>query len=259
MRCRPLAVLVAFLPALLALAAAGSARETVAPIRLVTPQAGATLIAGSMAELEWAPLARFAGLREPEEWEAFLSVDGGATYPVRISPHLDVDLRRIRFQVPPAPTANARILLRFGDERRETAIELPARFAIVAASPVEAPALEETFPRARRAFTAGEPALPGHAGVVSWVEGSRRGGGLRQVVAAEPPGLQALPELAAGHAEFAVLGSLPAPRQSQDAISGNTAAGCSAGIAGLFDFCFENKESSRSRSFCLLNSSPITN
>ena len=33
-----------------------------------------------------------------------------------------------------------------------------------------------------------QPALPGRAGVVAWVEGSRRGGSLRQVVAAEATG-----------------------------------------------------------------------
>ncbi|MGH7488313.1 MAG: hypothetical protein ACREMY_22350, partial [bacterium] len=199
------------------------ARETAAPVRLVTPRAGARLVADSTAKLEWAPLARFDGLGEPEEWEAFLSLDGGATYPVRLTPHLDVDLRSIRFQVPSIPTANARILLRFGDERGETAIELPERIAIVAASPVEAPAQAMKLLRARRAFEAGEPALPGQAGVVSWVEGSRRGGDLRQVVAAESPGLQARPELAAGHAEDAVLGCIPAPRSSRDSTPSHTA------------------------------------
>src|ERR1043165_4959627 len=102
----------------LSLAPAGFARETGASIRLVAPRAGATLAAGSTAELEWAPNEPFADLPQVEEWEAFLSVDGGATYPVRITPHLDQDLRRIQFQVPSLPTADARILLRFGDERR---------------------------------------------------------------------------------------------------------------------------------------------
>ncbi len=171
--------------AVLALAPAGFARGTGVPIRLVAPQAGATLAPGSTAELEWAPGADFAGLPRVEEWEAFLSLDGGATYPVRITPHLDQDLRRVRFQVPPIPTPDARILLRFGDERHETAIELPGRLAI-ASSPV----LESGFILSRRALSPGEPALQGQAGVVAWVEGSRRGGGLRQVVAEAPPGLR---------------------------------------------------------------------
>ena len=40
-----------------------------------------------------------------------------------------------------------------------------------------------------RAASPGEPALPGQAGVVAWVEGSRRGGGLRQVFSSGPPGI----------------------------------------------------------------------
>jgi hypothetical protein len=214
MQCSPRAVLAAFALALPALAYG----QTNAPVRLVTPHASTTLAAGSTAEIEWAPVAGFAELQTSEEWEAFLSVDGGATYPVRITPHLDSDLRRFRFQVPPIPTAHARLLLRFGDERRETAFELPERFAITAA--VALP--EERFPSVRMAFTAGEPALPGHSGVVSWVEGSRRGGGLRLVVAAEAPGLYAQPSLCETDAESAVLDTPPA--QAQEAVLGTGSA-----------------------------------
>jgi hypothetical protein len=196
----------------LGLTSAGFARETSASIRLVAPQAGATLAAGSMAELEWTPAEPFADLSQIEEWEAFLSVDGGATYPVRITPHLDQDLRRIRFQVPSVPTADARILLRFGDERRETAVELPERFAIEA-SPVQ------TFLLTYQAAAAGEPALPGQAGVVAWVEGSRRGGSLRQVVAAETPGLQARFAPPAARDEAAVLVSEPESLRPPNAVS----------------------------------------
>jgi hypothetical protein len=195
--------------AVLALAPAGFARETGVPIRLAAPRAGATLAAGSMAELEWAPGAGFADFPHVEEWEAFLSLDGGATYPLRITPHLDQDLRRVRFQVPSIPTPDARVLLRFGDERHETAVELPGRFAIAGS-----PALESAFNVSRRAASAGEPALPGRAGVVTWVEGSRRGGGLRQVVAEAPPDLReriAPPEI---RGEAAVLVSGPMPPQS---------------------------------------------
>lgn len=211
--------------AALALASAGFARETGVPIRLVAPQAGATLAAGSTAELEWAPETGFANFQRVEEWEAFLSLDSGATYPLRITPHLDQDLRRVRFQVPSIPTPDARILLRFGDERHETAVELPGRFAIAGS-----PALESAFTVSRRAASPGEPALPGRAGVVAWVEGSRRGGGLRQMVAEAPPGLRerlAPPEI---HGEAAVLVSGPMPPQSQGSMPGKRAA--AAPLAG---------------------------
>jgi hypothetical protein len=207
MRCLSRLLLLIWLA--LGLASAGFAGEAGAPVRLVAPRAGATLAAGSMAELEWTPAEPFAGLSQVEEWEAFLSLDGGATYPVRITPHLDQDLRRIHFQVPPVPTADARILLRFGDERRETAVELPERFAIEA-SPVQ------TFLLTHRAAIPGEPALPGQAGVVAWVEGSRRGGSLRQVVATEMPGFQEGLHPLETHDEAAVLASEPVPPQSPD-------------------------------------------
>jgi hypothetical protein len=226
-RFRPSLILVWLVWGLFALAPAGLA-EALPPVRLVAPQAGATLAGGSTVELEWAPLARSGQMPGAEEWEAFLSLDGGATYPVRITPHLDQDLRRIRWRVPPIPTADARILLRFGDERRETAVELPARFAI-AASPASLPALTSG---AIVAATAGEPALPGHAGVVAWVEGSRRGGSLRQVVAAGRAGLQARldPPLTRGVA--AVLASGPAPPQPPAPLPGEGAAAAPSAAGG---------------------------
>jgi hypothetical protein len=174
------------------------------PVRLVSPQAGATLTAGSTVTLEWAPLAGIAGA---EEWEAFLSLDGGRTYPVRVTPHLDLDLHRFQWRVPDVSTRSARLLLRFGDERRETELELPQSFAI---APAASPSPVTDLALTRIAPARGEPARLGAAGVVSWMEGSRRGGSLRQVVAAEtpdfrerlaPPESHTLPVLlASGHA-----------------------------------------------------------
>ena len=184
-----------------------------APVRLVAPDAGATLTAGTTAELEWAPLAAFTGLPEVEEWEAFLSLDGGATYPLRITPHLDQDLRRVLWQVPDLPTPHASILLRFGDEHRETAVELPVRFSI-AAPPVPS-SWWSALALARRVAAPGEPALPGRAGVVSWIEGSRRGGSQVQVVAAEPlAGLQPGFDPVRAHREVSETVSEPLPTGS---------------------------------------------
>jgi hypothetical protein len=216
-RLTPLLTLACFVWGLCALAFTGFARETSAPVHLLAPWAGATLAAGSTAELEWTPGARFAELQRVQEWEAFLSLDGGATYPVRITPHLDQDLRRIQFQVPPLPARDARILLRFGDETRETAVELPERFAIMATPAAMLPVLE-------RAFAAGEPALPGRAGVVAWVEGSRRGGGLRQVVAAEPLSLGERLAPTETRGEAAVLVSEPTPPESPGSVPGTGTA-----------------------------------
>lgn len=187
------------------------------PVRLVSPQTGAALTAGSTVELEWAPLAQ---LRGAEEWEAFLSLDGGRTYPIRITPHLDLDLRRVQWRVPAVATDSARLLLRFGDERRETEIELPHRFAIVPA-PVPPPVTDLSL--ARVAPSPGEPARPGHAGVVSWMEGSRRGGSLHQVVAAEQPGVRERLATPENHAEPALPAAGHAPLPLPQPVCGSLA------------------------------------
>jgi hypothetical protein len=172
----------------------------VAPLRLFSPAEGAVLEAGSMATLDWAPRADLAGQERWEEWEAFLSLDGGATYPVRITPHLDRDLLRFTFKVPDLPSRDVRLLVRVGDEVREQAFELPWRFAIAGAPGSVGSALELR----RRAWRRGEPARPGEPGVLAWVEGPRRGGPTREVVATEParavPGLSLPPETTAPNA-----------------------------------------------------------
>lgn len=154
-----------------------------AAVELVAPSAGHVLVAGSDAELAWEP-GEGGTLQGAEEWEAFLSLDGGATYPLRITPHLDLDVRRVRWRVPSVPTRDTRLLLRFGDERRETVVELPLTWTIVPASGGEAAALAESLAAPPPMVASGEPARAGERGVVAWVEGTRRGLGWRQVAGA---------------------------------------------------------------------------
>ncbi len=163
--------------AFLALPASADGRDDGrAMARLVSPADGDGLAAGSMATIEWEELAL------PEhtvEWEAFLSLDGGRTWPLRVTPHLDISIRRFNFRVPDLPTREARIMLRFGDERREVGMEAPQRFSI---DPAAFPT-----PRTRvRVLSRGERARDGDEGVVVWVRGSRSGGGLREVMAWDP-------------------------------------------------------------------------
>jgi hypothetical protein len=146
--------------------------------RLVVPADRAVLAPGGVAWLAWEPLADLAVLGEIEEWEAFLSLDGGRTWPLRITPHLDLDLRGFAWRVPELPAADVRLLLRFGDERREHELVAPQRFSI--AGPPAPLDLEPVAPRR----LPGEAARPGEAGVVVWVEGTRRGEGLRRVAVA---------------------------------------------------------------------------
>jgi hypothetical protein len=173
LRCRLICFLVPL--ALLAAGEAGaSAASAVSGPGLVAPVPGHQLTAGSLAVIEWEgqpPLA------EAEEWEAFLSLDGGRTHPLRITPHLDLAIRRFTFRVPSFPTRDARVLLRFGDERREVEVAPPHRFAIVPGLGVS--------PTSWISLSKGERARPGDDGVVFWVEGARDGSGLREVMAEE--------------------------------------------------------------------------
>jgi hypothetical protein len=193
------------------------------PIAVLAPLHGAVLNGGATVDLEWTESAAFRSLAATaDEWEAFLSVDGGQSYPFRITPHLDRDLHRFRWQVPQMATTDARLLFRFGDERREVAYAPAIRFSIVATEAQDAAAsLTET------SFQRGEVPLPGHPGVVGWVSGTRRGGQLRQVAAPRPlelsrrPGLRACwsapPTLAPVERRYLLHAESSAPRLSRPA------------------------------------------
>lgn len=164
--------------ALLALGRRSMAAEAEAPLaRLLSPARGDELRAGTDAVIEWEEIALPPHV---VEWEAFLSLDGGRTWPLRITPHLDVAIRRFSFRVPDLATREARLMLRFGDERREVEVETPARFTI---RPGRIPG---ALPP-RLAFSRGERPREGSQGVTYWVEGSRQGGHLREVATLEPP------------------------------------------------------------------------
>jgi hypothetical protein len=142
-----------------------------AALQIVEPRAGAVLRGGSFATLQWSAATLPPGA---EEWEAFLSLDGGAYYAVRITPHLDVARRQFSWLVPNVDTRQARILIRTGDERRETLFELPATFAIVRDA-------RAALPRGTLAPAAhAEAAREGDPGVVAWTDGDRSGGALVQ-------------------------------------------------------------------------------
>lgn len=161
-------------------AAPGLAAGTRLPVRVVAPAPGTELTAGALAVVEWE--APENGLdRRIVEWEAFLSLDGGRTWPLRLTPHLDVGIRRFSFRVPGFPSRDARLLLRFGDEREETEVDVPGSFTIAARRDGFVP---DPLPPAIR-LSRGESARAGEGGVVVWTEGSRDGAGLREVASQE--------------------------------------------------------------------------
>ncbi len=134
---------------------------------------GATLRGGSYA---WLSRPAEQAPRGAEEWEAFLSIDGGAHYVFRITPHLDLALKSVSWLVPNVDAADARILIRTGDEKNEREFALPQSFSITrdGGRPLPPPNIAVT--------------KPGELGVVQWAEGDRAGTRVMQVVAAVPPG-----------------------------------------------------------------------
>ncbi|HUJ15374.1 MAG TPA: hypothetical protein VL284_16425 [Thermoanaerobaculia bacterium] len=130
------------------------------PLRIVAPADGAILRGGHFATLSWSAEQPPAGA---EEWEAFLSLDGGRYYSVRLTPHLDIGVRRYDVLIPNADSDDARLLIRTGDERNETIIEMPQHLRIRA----EADAFVD-FDEGRGH---GEPARPNEPPVVVWATG----------------------------------------------------------------------------------------
>jgi hypothetical protein len=146
--------------------------------RLVAPAAGTTLRGGSFAELRWSAAQLPASA---EEWEAFLSVDGGKYYAFRITPHLDIDRQRFTFIVPNVDTHDARILIRTGNEVHESHFEIPDSFSIV-----RDPNAEQHLPKLSQ-FGRGEAARDGDPAVLSWTDGERNGSGITQQTSATVP------------------------------------------------------------------------
>ena len=139
--------------------------------RLLAPADGAMLRGGAFAELRWS-----AAQLPPsaEEWEAFLSIDGGKYYAFRVTPHLDVELRRFTFVVPNVDTPDARVLIRTGNEVREAHFEMRGSFSIV-----RDPNAEQVLPRLLQ-FGRGEAARDGDPAVLCWTDGARNGAGITQ-------------------------------------------------------------------------------
>jgi hypothetical protein len=137
-------------------------------IRLLAPVAGSALRGGETAVVAWEADALPAAT---EEWEAFLSIDGGRHYAIRITPHLNIDLRRATWTVPNITARDVRVLLRFGDERNESEVEVPISFPIEArfnGTPL--------WLAASSSAERGEEARRGDGGVTAWVAGDRDGG-----------------------------------------------------------------------------------
>ena len=139
-------------PAILLAAALGLATVARGEGSFVGPDRGATLAADSTVEVVWS--APCAGPDGASETELVLSLDGGLTFPVRISSEMGACAKSFRWQVPALETAHARLALRAGagegseSERLELVSE---EFAIVVG---EADDAEVLIQGARELWTA---------------------------------------------------------------------------------------------------------
>jgi hypothetical protein len=144
---------------------------------------------------------------EAREWELFLSLDGGRSYPLRLTPHLSAASRSTVVRLPPVESPDARLLLRVGDERLEWAAEAPLPLILVRSGRTSS---EPPIP----VFGRGETALDGTSETVEWEDsaGRRRvsmpggsvsredrvGGETREDAAEPPPAAAELPGPRAG-------------------------------------------------------------
>lgn len=180
-------------------------------LRVTAPHPGTVLRGGTYATLEWSAAALPA---HAEEWEAFLSIDGGRYYAFRITPHLDLKLRRIEFAVPNVDAASARILIRTGDERDERAYELPWTFSIRRTDGAELPVGAAMSP------LRGEAARDGDPDVVAWAEGDRAG----TRVAQRRGGETSVPALRAVVSEAIESSPITAPKTLRARVTARIAA-----------------------------------
>ena len=84
--------------------------------RLLSPTAGQVLYPGQIVKVEWTSVLPKVNYIESCEMEVRLSLDGGATYPYRISPFVNVKAHSFYWTVPNTPTNAAVMDIRFGCE-----------------------------------------------------------------------------------------------------------------------------------------------
>jgi hypothetical protein len=184
--------------------------------QLVEPAQESTLVAGSIATISWDAKGIPGNF---DEWEAFLSFDSGGSYPLRITPHLDLDIRSFTWRVPALPGSEGSVLLRFGNEREERRFAFASRFRIAGSLPLVSPLVSPSSAPIRT-HCRGEAAEPDFEGVVAWAEGPRDGSSITQVTSADEalsPGQQ--PAVAAQRSTGATCAT--SPRGDRDGLRSN--------------------------------------
>jgi hypothetical protein len=130
----------AFTPQLLKNSIAGPLARGGYTAKLISPTAGQVLSAGQQVRVEWKSLLPKVDYSYCET-ELYLSLDGGMTFPYRITPSLDPHATFFYWTVPNTPTNAAILDIRFGCEGY-----YPESYSAQTASPfVIAPAVGELY------------------------------------------------------------------------------------------------------------------
>jgi hypothetical protein len=87
---------------------------TAAPVRFLRPMAGERLESGESIEVSWALDRHQAGAFD--EMELVLSLDGGRTFPLRLTRDLSPGSGGVTWRVPALPAGKARLALRGGSD-----------------------------------------------------------------------------------------------------------------------------------------------
>ena len=82
----------------------------------VSPERGETLAPGSVVEIEWRSACESDIPPGFDEAEVVLSLDGGLSYPIRVSRELDPCESTVSWRVPALATTSGRLALRLGSE-----------------------------------------------------------------------------------------------------------------------------------------------
>ena len=149
-----------------------------------------------------------AGARE---WEAFLSLDGGRSFPLRVTPHLGIGVRSFTWTVPRILAGDAKLRIRFGDGFGEREYDVAGNFSLAPAG-----GSRLLLPESR---DLGEVPAAGEEQAAAWVEGD--GASSRTVVPPAPAGARPASELrSAGAARSALparrnAGASPFPRKEE--------------------------------------------
>ena len=160
--------------------------------RLVSPAPAGIVHPGERVEIAVA-----GAPADTDEWEAFLSLDGGRSFALRATPHLPAGERSFAWTVPALPPGPIRVKVRFGAGGVEREYVLAETFSVApGAGALVAPDLRGI----------GASPAPGEDGTVAWVE--RRDGRARLVVPVPVRGVVPARSWAG-----AARASLPAPRR----------------------------------------------